>query len=624
MSSIRIGTRSFQQVRDDLLARREAILSAASGDAAVRDLLAKRLDWLKAQLPAGMQPSAETAAVAVPANIDTLLAKAGAAGHALALDGPQIEDNNVLLFRQKDQKGEESLRALLKVTAEGSKIIEANLAAAGASMGAGSTGSAYAAPASLTHPNDTVWPDLLTAAKHIGAHAPPNGDGVYSPTKTAILDNIATKLNALVAAGAKDMMPLQLHYFAMVADLKKAMANKTAPEKQWKQYEVPPKAKAAPEPVAAAGALAGWNIKRQDNWSHAIANIEGGVLKLTGGENPAWNVFRGWEMSKGPVTLRFAAHNTGVSRTYGGPSRALFGNVEITIRGTGAAAANQVLATLHELGLDTSPTAKPFKELLYLQKGWYIRNQQNNAEFRNIYNSDTIPIEEKILRIKELSEKTFGVKLPRSEAGWGPAYNPEGRAGAAGDGYRVFDRWDIPPEKMEKEMAGWQLHHTSGDILATVKGWLAAKWATPTYDRLRVGVGLSATGGASFQQDLETGGAVHLYTNVVKADNPAAGFRFKIRNLARLDVASHFGDTYGNYDDYNTRVSQVSDYKKMNHVGYTHDNAPLKGGLNFAEEIDAIRVRSAADKKAVVQAFKDAGFSLLPDGRTVESIVKIV
>lgn len=614
----------------DLLSRRTAILDAAAADPAVHALLTKRLDWLAKQLPAGMQQVRPANADAVPKNIEALLVKAGPAGHALALDGPEIEDNNVLVWREKDSGLTDRVKAQLKVTDVGSKIIEARLKDAGADMsGPTAAPSSFSAVNAKAHPSDVVWPELQTAAKHIGAHALPNGDGIFNAAKLAILDNWQAKLTS----GGLQAMPgtaeMVLQYKAMVADLKSAVAAKAKPQGPkpgtgtlWEQFELPkPVAKtpAPSAPVAAAG-LPGWSIKRSDTWERPTGQVVDGVVILDGGKNPQSTVGRGWEMTKGPVTVRFAARQGGNQSA----QRAMFGTVELTVQGSGPAAVNSVLSALGELGIDTKATPDVFKELIYLHKGWYLTGKHNTPAYKKLYDDEAMPIADKVEAIKALSEKTFGVTLPRTRDKWGPDYNPDGRTAATNEsGYRFFDRWDIPPAKMEKDMAGWQLHHSSSDPASALRGWLAAGVATSTYDRYRTGVSIGQTGGASSLTDMRTGGGVHFYTNVVKVSNGAAGFRFKVRNLARLDTVSHFGDTFGNYDAYPNRLSQPTDYKQMNRVSISADNGLLKGGLAFVEEIETIIVGSAAKKKEVIQIFKDAGFTKLPDGRSVADIVTV-
>lgn len=610
----------------DLLSRRSAILDAASADPEVRELLSKRLDWLEKQLPAAMRQAKPVNADSVPKNIEQLIAKAGAAGHTLSLDGPEIEDNNVILWRERGTDGKERIKSQLKVTDAGGKIIEAKLKDAGANMsGASSTPGVIN---TKTHPGDNVWSELQTAAKHIGAHALPGGDGVLNAAKLMILDNWMTKLSqgGLVAMpGTAEMVK---HYTAMVKDLKAAAAAKSKPAGPqagtgalWQQFELP---KTAPKPAAPApvqSGLPGWTVKRSDVWERPLGDIRDGVVVLNGGYNSQSNVGRGWEMTKGAVTVRFAARQQG----YGsGAQRAMYGTVELTVDGSGPAAVNSVLSALSELGIDTKATPAAFKELIYLHKGWYLTNRHNSPEYKKLYEDETMPIEQKVEAIKALSEKTFGVKLPRSQAEWGPDYNPEGRVATTGEGgYRFFDRWDIPPAKMEKEMKGWQLHNspkTTSDMAITTRSWLNIGTATSRFDRVRLGVPTSGGAGSS---DFETGGAVHLFTNVVKDSNTAVGFRFKIRNLARIDVVSHLGDTFGNYDSYPNRLSQPTDYKKMNRVSVSADNGLLKGGLSFIDEIEMIVAANAAQKKEIIEIFKEAGWTKLPDGRTVESIVKV-
>ncbi len=593
----------------EISSRKAAILAAAT-DPDVRAFLQKRIAWLEDQLPSEMRAVASTPSV-LPVDVADRIAKARAAGWAAQTDGPQIEDNNVLFWRES-HGGDAVTRANLKVTAAGSEAIIEKLKAAGADMGAASSTSA---PTKPTHPADNYWTNLQIAAKHIGAHAK---DGVYNAAKLDALAKAKADLQKVKGSKTPGMKEMAEHYLEMIETLEKAKDGKTTPSKFFNQFEWKPAAPVAGPVVTPAAALPGWSVKRSDQWNTYTATPDkDGVLVRQTSPNMNVNVGRGWEMTKGNVTVRFADFDgKSGSKTY-------WGVVEVSVKGdSGGPGAQQAMDALSELGLDTTPTPKPFQELLYLHKGFYLHNKHTSPAYAAIYHDPALPVDVKISKIKDLAEREFNVKLPRTEAGWNEDYNPLGRTAADGSGYRFFDRWDIPRSKMEKEMKNWQLHHSlSGSASDVVGSFLDRNLVTTTFDRIRTGVSVGQTGGASSSADMGTGGAVHYFTNVVGASKTNPGLRFKIRNLARLDVVSHHRDTYGAFSAYSGRVATVDEYKRMNKVSITQDNALLKGGLNFLEEIDQIIVRTPAERNAVLAEFKKRGIVTLPDGRTVESIV---
>jgi len=50
----------------------------------------------------------------------------------------------------------------------------------------------------------------------------------------------------------------------------------------------------------------------------------------------------------------------------------------------------------------------------------------------------------------------------------------------------------------------------------------------------------------------------------------------------------------------------------------------FKNGFHLLDDVEAIRVRSPAEREAVLAAFRDHGYSRLPDGRAIEQVVQLV
>ncbi len=617
----------------DIIGKKDRILAAAAASPKVRDWLESRIEWLAEQLPPSMRAAAKPPPGApegitslIPPDIDRRLKIAKTAGVAIAVDGPEIEDNNLLFWREL-RGSAEVVRAQMKVTSEGSDKIIATLKKAGVNMSPPPP--AASAPsvgfAKTPHPNDEFYQAIKGAAGTIAFHA---SDGQYNAVKVAALTPMIPKLSALKVIGKSngdaDLVAMADYYLGVIDDLQKAMTNKTAPTQFWNQYELKPKASPAP-PVAAPkpAALDGWTVAKKATVDAPTGTLNAdGVLVVSGANRPI-NAGEAFELTKGAVTVDFIPRRD--IGNDGSTDRAKLGVVDIRIESTSSPAAiATALETLKELGLDTGPTTDAWKELLYLHKGFYLTKKDRLKSYQDIWNDAAKSPEQKVVAIRALAEKTFGITIPKDRSGWGPDYNPDGYTDRNGVGRRHWYRYDIPRSKMETEMAGWALYHSTSNMVAAVTGWLSHGHVTPTFDRYRTGVNVSATGGASASADMKSGGAVHFFLNVIrKADHAhKSGFRFKIRNLARIDTVSHHTDTFGSFDRYGSRLSSLADYRAMNVTGITHDHALLKGGMPFLEEIEEIRTSSPTERAAVLQAFADAGVAVLPDGRKVTDIVK--
>lgn len=609
-----------RQIRE-IIDRRAAILSAAEPDPKSRKLLAERIDYLETLLPSAMVPAkAASPTAAIPANIATRIAKARSAGVALRLGANQVEDNNAIVWAERGLDGKDGVRVQLKVTQAGSNDIMAKLKQANVvGVSASASGAVYV--------QDPDWATIEQMAKHIGFHA---GKGTLNPTKLAELPALRAKYQSL----AKSKDPVEAatgkYYTELLNDLADAKIDNAKPKKLWKSFnsmvDTDPALAFVKAPKATAPPvgkeLQGWAIKRLDTWDTYQTKIgKDGIPERTALANPDLKVIEGYELVRGSVRLRFTPQ---IGLNAGG-MRAMHGTIQVWVNGTqmdtGTA---QAVAALKELGIDTDEPNLAQQELTYLHKGWYQHNKHTTPEYAAIYGNAALPIEEKLKQIRALSEKTFKVKLPKSPEDWNDDYDPRGFNDASdGTGYRVYYRWDVPRSKMEKEMKGYTLNHFSAHMMDAVKGWLAAGRVTPTYDRIRTGVEVRHGLGMSPLADMDTGGAVGFFNSVTNQPTnkgKGAGFRWKVRNLARLDSVNLGNDSFGRFEAYADRYADVATFKKWKTLS-RKDQAMLKNGMSFVDELEHIWAESSKQRKAIIDEFKKAGYAVLPDGRKIEDVV---
>jgi len=193
----------------------------------------------------------------------------------------------------------------------------------------------------------------------------------------------------------------------------------------------------------------------------------------------------------------------------------------------------------------------------------------------------------------------------------------------------VFERWDIPPEKMEKEMKGYCLaHHSSRSTPDLLDDWLSqGGHITSTVDRIRLGI--NPTVGMSPDTDLRNGPAEYVYTRIKKRKDlisESAQWIFKTSTLARLDAMSFGGDWLGGQTNvWKNEVRSVAAKADIPHLKKFAQNSSnetlLKKGYYLMDDLDSILCRTQTERDKVLQVFRKHGITMFPDGRSIEEIV---
>jgi len=210
-----------------------------------------------------------------------------------------------------------------------------------------------------------------------------------------------------------------------------------------------------------------------------------------------------------------------------------------------------------------------------------------------------------------------------------PHYNPHGiTKHADGSGFRHWQRWDIDEAKFAKEMKDYTLVHTTGGLNDSQVGKVARTMGlildsggefTTTAGRIRKGVSVAASGGASASSDISTGGASYFFTRIRKTSGvkDVNGIFFKPKNLLRQDMVSYGSDSFGRISKIGNRAIHTPAWKA--NAAKRGNEAIFKEGFGL-DDIDYIKVRPA-EVKGVIKTFHDRGITTLPDGRSIEDIV---
>lgn len=606
-------------------ARRAEFLAVMPDD--LRQVMSDRLDALAKRFGvAATPPEPETRPSALPSTIGATVRKARLNGVAVLGDGGDVEDLHTLVWEEKDASGQQVTRLQMKLTFEGSQklvttIGDSVLRAAPPEPGIALVSSAATTPSSNVHPKDAFWEQLKAAAKTTTTHA---SDGNYNATTMANFAQAKAQLTALQSDKSLDAQGAAMvkTYGEMVATIEAAQKAKAAMPKMFQQFtydpKKAPKAKATPAPVPA-----GMQVFKTDK-AYKAKVIDKGHGQETNGlaANPTTNnKTEAYRINFGPdVSIRFIRPTGQLS----GEAMALQGKVEITVRQTASVSAiERAHEAMRELGIDLTPPTAEQRELVYLRRGVYVAKKKNVPAFDAIVNSAE-PAAERIKKAKAWIAQQLGVKLPDRPT---KDYNPDGEANSFGEGHRSWYRWDMPREKVEKEMAGFVMTHNIGgrDVAQFVDAILnSGGELTPTTQRMRKGVNVSQTGGMSSGMDVQTGGASYFFLRIARNTEKFSNIRVKIRNLARQDAISYDGDRFGAVNSIGDRKVTPAEWKA--HCIATGNHGPetiLKNGLSFIDEIEAVNVSSATERTQVLAIFKKHGLSRLPDGRAIEDVVRI-
>lgn len=575
-----LGEADLREQLQAALARRANVLAATPAD--LRPLLSQRFDSLQARLEA-LEPKG-----GFTPEFGGQVAEARILGKAHLGDEGLVEDLQVLWYTER--------RAGADVTVARFKLTEA---------GGAAVKTAHPELARAVPPADKYWDRLLPIVRHVGHHA---SDGVYNPQKTALLDTIKAEL-------AHEPADLRQYYLGQIDELTAAMAEKRPP-KLLAQWQPPP-----PKTGKARGELS----LAPSPWAFVAKSRRRGFAEAR--DTRLLEVKSAMGGKHGPTGAEIRA----VLPDDASAPFALRGTVEIAVPGRGGPeAVRAVAAAAEELGVAIDPATGARRELTYLTRNLELMHKQlkpaQRTAWQRIGQDETLDPAERATRLRTWVRDQLGIDVSD-----GRTFAPDGAENTFGYGWRRWERWDLPRAEVEREMAGYTLHHhLSGSLPDVVASWLdGGGQVTPTVERLRVGVSISQ--GMSPSTDLDTGGASYMFTRIktAAAARKAPGVTFKVGNLARLDAVSYEGDKFGDVrpaganthvnDPRTARGITPTEWKAF--AGHSGNETLFKNGFHLLEDIDQIVTASAAERKQVIDIFATHGYSTLPDGRAVADAV---
>ncbi|MBU0847690.1 NUDIX hydrolase [Patescibacteria group bacterium] len=609
-----------QQIRY-IVAHKQDVLAAIVDDG-LRGTMAARIDDLASRLPSrpavrrpravpvgkrraeyGNTPDAAPRAKAAKSN-----------GVNLAGDKNDIEDDNILVWEQLGRDNKPQTRVQLKVTHEGSEKVKATL---GDELERAQRAAAPTVTNPNVHPDDAYWDVVLAGAKTVSIHA---GDGKFN---TTILDKFAKAKEQVVKklkTATGDKKKMLKHYAVAIDEIETAKrTGKTLPKGLLSQYVHKPKPKAAvPQPRRRD-----MRVRRDSGIDFPTADFKNGTGRVNTGHNnfssEAYIIDMG-DAAEG-VEVKFLPNDGGFNQAKG---RAMHGTISITVDGeVTQERIDDALSILKNLGLDIAPPPPAFEEALYIHRGVYLRGKHTSSGYKTIWENKSITDEEKVTQLKKWVKKNMQVDLDKVAQ-----YDPAGVASNAdGSGFRHWMRWDLSEDDVRREMSDYTIQHTTKGLSESPTGAVSKTLAnildsggefTSTTGRIRKGVSVGLTGGASSSSDINSGGGSYFFTRIKKvASVQAHGFFFRPSLLARQDPISYSSDTFGSISALHKRASTIEQFKA--YARNSGNETIFKEGLSLAD-LDYIRIRPD-ERASVLKVFKDRGITTLPDGRPVEDIV---
>lgn len=605
------------------------IVADAHGDVEAK-ILADRIDYLEKQLPASKKvaPKGDTTIgdLVVPPKFEEHVRTRF--GTTIFAGGGELEDQQLTVWRERDTAKNDLIKAQGVLTLSASRDFVSKLDGLGLNTKTVAVSNPYAAPVnSKAHPEDSFWPAIQSAIKTVNTHA---ADGKYNSTTIFAFNEAKKKILAMAGTSLDaDKKAMITEYSNLITKIDEAIAKKTTVTPPpggglYKQFEVQPKA--APKAPAAPTdqvTVNGVTITRTttNRITYTTKQVVNGVLEDTGNTNRDVQTPAAYKLQRGNVEVTVVPYDVSP-----GSQRSYQGVVRVNVKGTDPTTAiPEALAVLKDAGVvaDVQPTLAQ-KELVYLQKGFYLRDDHTKPEYIKILSS-SVPDEQKVKEIKALANTLYGVKLPDSPSGFHRYYNPEGELPKNTAGARFWRRWDEPEAVLKKAEKDSAFYH-NGRIATAVKAWLLdGGHTTSTIQRLRTGVPLSS-GGASSDSDLSQGGGNFFYTNYVKASSAnrmkQSGIYFSGDSVTRLDLASHTGDSYGawEYQQGSRRRRKIEDIQSASGIGICINTGLHKNGISM-ENVNRVVLDTAGEVKSLISELQAAGITTWPDGRKLEEVI---
>ncbi|MBI2842696.1 MAG: minor capsid protein [Armatimonadetes bacterium] len=536
-------------------------------------------------------------------------------GKALPIDEDDIEDQNALIFTET-AKGQQRTVIKLKVRPEAEAKILAKLRKA----------TKQVSKVGERLPEDDFAADILDAAKSVNHHA---GDGKYNQAKIDKAAGHIKALRQLAKSDDPDIREMAETYIDWVDRVQQAaIQGKSIPER-FEGYlkKVVTKAKKTDSDFTVRKTKV---LLEKRSVSKGDLSVESDAADLD-------SMFGGRHLSDGEqYEIDFGDGVRAVYRPWS--SKNLYahsGEFEMVVPDRpDAKSLDRALERMEKIGLKANVATPEDAEILYLHKQAYLTKADKSPEYTQMVSSldqRNASKTERVQSMRAFWEKRLGV----SDITKTPGYDPVGeyqlgfKDQKITGGYRHQYRFDISDADMERDMAGYSLHHSLTNS-SSMSGFLDAALENngtmiSTVEKLRVGV---QPRGMSPESDMRSGGASYVFTRIKKSPLSGAsgenGLYFKKRLLRRMDAISYSHDAFGKVTEDYVPTHRGSDPKTWKTYARNSSNETiLKHSVTLLDNLEAIVVGSESERTKVLAIFKKHGISKLTDGRKVEEIVLV-
>ena len=536
-------------------------------------------------------------------------------GKALPIDEDDIEDQNALIFTET-AKGQQRTVIKLKVRPEAEAKILTNLRKA----------TKQVSKVGESLPEDDFSADILDAVKTVNHHA---GDGGYNQAKIDKAAGHVKVLERLVKSDDPDVREMAQTYIGWVDKVQQAARDRQSIPERFETYvkKVVTKAKKTDSDFTV----------RKTKVLLEKRSINKGDLSVESDAADLGDVFGGRHMPDGEqYEIDFGDGVRAVYRPWS--SKNLYahsGEFEMVVPDRpDAKSLDRALERMEKIGLKANVATPEDAEILYLHKQAYLTKADKSPEYTRLVSSLDQRNASKTERVQSLRgfwEKRLGV----SDITKTPGYNPVGeyqlgfKDRKIAGGYRHQYRFDISDADMEREMAGYSLHHSLTNS-SSMSGFLDVALENngtmiSTVEKMRAGV---QPRGMSPESDMRSGGASYVFTRIKKSPLSGAsgenGLYFKKRLLRRMDAISYNHDAYGKVTEDYVPTHRGSDPNTWKTYARNSSNETiLKHSVTLLDNLEVIVVGSQSERTQVLAVFKKHGVSKLPDGRKVEEIVLV-
>jgi hypothetical protein len=591
-----------EQIRD-VLTREDAIMAALPDPA--KPIMRERFATLRARLDSLIN---ETVAKRVR--------EAKIQGVALPSDRDEFEDVQALFWQELGLDGQPLTAAKVKLTTNGSEKVMAAIR--------DSIQKKAVEAVAKTLPEDTFWERIFSGIKTINTHA---GDGAYNKSKIAGMMQAKAELSSFEAPTAA-LQKMKVYYEEMLLEAETSMATKSKTP-TFKQFVLEPPKK-TPKVRKKIGKLK----VTEESLTWPVKTYTDGIPRQTGEKITVKGSLlqqEGYVIELGDVRVRYIPYRATNANDWlnGNNAQALMGTLELEIPGE---ASRQTLSravdAMKQIGLSPDKASSDYLEAVWLRKTLAMQtdliDNKIRTRMREIMELPGMADSDRVAHLRLIASEKLGMEPPKNPAMWTPKPDARGR------GWGYTERWDMPASAVAKEMKGFSLTHATSAYIPDLVGGLLEQGGelTSTVERVRKGIVVAT--GMSPEQDLTRGGATHLYTRIKRSASAykQTGFVFKPTALARQDAFSFDSDWYGGVHNffatdriYKARAKTINELK-IYALGGANETL-FKWNLSILDELDMIVVNSASERASVVQKFHAAGIKALPDGRSVETIVRL-